>query len=129
MNPWPDRLIRLTVVCLAASATLILPALAGIGPSLPLAGLLFGLAAGLLALRDQLAALPTVVGYDLGRYGQDLWLAAVLGALLVLFGPARSTVELLTVGGVVGLVGMANYFLRPVVVSLIGLVRWLGETV
>lgn len=129
MTRWPARLLRLTIVCLATSAALIGPGVAGLGPSLPLAGALFALGAGLFALRDRLATLPTVVTYDLGEYGQDLWLAAVLGGLVVLLAPAESAVELLTLGGVVGLLGMANYFLRPVFMVLIGLARWVVTVV
>lgn len=125
MTRWSVRLLRLTIVCLATSATLILPGIAGLDPSLPLAGALFVLGAACVAVRDRLTDLPTVVGYDLGRYGQDLWLAGVLGGLVVLLGPAESAVELLTLGGVVGLLGMANYFLRPVFVTILDVLRWL----
>jgi hypothetical protein len=125
VSRWTYRLLRLTIVCLATSATLIVPGVAGFEPSLGLAGALFALGAACVAVRNRLAALPTVVGYDLGRYGQDLWLAGVLGGLVVLFGPAESAVELLSLGGVVGLLGMANYFLRPLFVTIIGFARWL----
>jgi hypothetical protein len=122
---WSVRLLRFTVVCLATSATLIAPGVAGLAPSLPLAGALFALGAACAAVRDDLSSLPTAVGYDLGRYGQDLWLAGVLGGLVVLLGPGESAVELLTLGGLVGLVGMANYFLRPIFVTILDGVRWL----
>lgn len=122
MNEWVGRSLRLTTVCLAASALLILPAFAGVGPSLPFAAVLVAVAAGSAAVRERLAALPTVVGYDLGRYAQDLWLAGGLAALVVVAGPATTPGELGALGGVVGLVGMTNYFVRPIYLTLLSLV-------
>jgi hypothetical protein len=114
MNEWVARTLRLTIVCLAASALLIPPSLVGVGPSLPFAAVLGVVSAVCVAARDRLAALPTVIGYDLGRYGQDLWLAGAIGALVVILGPAGSPAELRALGGVVGLAGMINYFVRPI---------------
>jgi len=118
MDVWAERSLRLTAVCLVASALLILPAVAGIAPSTVLAFALAVLGLGALAVREQLASLPTTIGYDLGRYGQDLWLAGLVGALVVVAGPATSPAELQALGGIVGVVGMANYFLRPILLTL-----------
>jgi len=122
MDEWVGRSLRLTTVCLGASGLLILPGFAGVGPALPFAVAFGVVAAGALAARDRLATLPTVVGYDLGRYAQDAWLAGVLAALIVLLGPASSPDELAALGGVVGLVGMGNYFVRPIYLTLLSLV-------
>ena len=122
MNEWVGRSLRLTTVCLAASALLIPPGFAGVGPSLPFVLGLGILAAGLLAVRDQLASLPTAVGYDLGWYARDLWLAAALAALVTIVGPATTADELAALGGVVGLVGMLNYFVRPLYLLVFSLV-------
>jgi hypothetical protein len=122
MDAWVGRSLRLTTVCLTASGLLILPAVAGIGPSLPLAAVLVAVSAGCVAVRERLAALPTVVGYQLGAYAQDLWLAGGLAALVAIVGPAATPEELGALGGVLGLVGMVNYFLRPVYLAVLSLV-------
>jgi len=123
MDEWVARTLRLTIVCLAASALLIPPSLVGVGPSIPFAVVLGVVSAACVAARDRLATLPTVIGYDLGRYGQDLWLAAALAALVVILGPAESPTELRALGGVVGLVGMVNYFVRPIYLTVVSVVR------
>ena len=78
--------------------------------------------AGCAAVRERLAALPTAVGYQLGEYAQDLWLAGGLAALVAIVGPAATPEELGALGGVLGLVGMVNYFLRPVYLTVLSLV-------
>lgn len=104
---------RATVVLLIASALLIVPGLLGIGATLPLAAVLAGLAGALWALREQLTALPTVVGYDLGWYARDSWAGAFFGVIIVLGTLGAPPPELRAFGGIVGLIGMVNYFLRP----------------
>lgn len=109
---------RATIVLLVTSVVLIGPALAGLGASLPLVAMLLGIAGLFGAVRDQLGDLPTVVGYDLGRYGPDLWLGPVIGAAMALYWLGASPAELQALGGIAGLIGMANYFLRPLYLFL-----------
>jgi hypothetical protein len=113
MDHWRRRSRRFTWVLLFASATLILPALLESGATAPLAAVLASLAGALWLLREQLATLPTVVGYNLGLYGRDCWLGAALGSAVTLLFLGASPDELQALGGVLGLVGMVNYFLRP----------------
>ncbi len=104
---------RLTVVLLTTSVALILPSLAGMGASVLLTAGLGVAALALAAARRTLAAAPTVLGYDLGRYAPDLWLGFALAtALLVVFADANAG-ELQTLGGFAGFVAMVNYFLTP----------------
>jgi hypothetical protein len=119
MDTWVGRSLRITTVCLAASGLLILPAVDGVGPSLSFVAVLVAVSAGCAAVRERLAALPAVIGYDLGEYAQDLWLAGGLAALVAVVGPATTPEELRALGGVVGLVGMVNYFLRPVYLAVL----------
>mgnify|MGYP006926898112 CR=1 FL=1 len=127
MDDWRLRSRRVTYILLVASFLLIGPGLAGVGPTIPLAGGLAVLAALLWLGRDRLRMLPTVVGYDLGWYARDSYLAAVLSVPLVLLRLGGLAAELQALGGLVGLVGMANYFLRPLYLlvanALVGLVR------
>lgn len=124
MDVWRERSLRATMVLLVASALLIGPSLADIGASLPLFVGFVGLAAGGGLARNHLAELPTVLGHDLGTYGQDLWIAPVLALGIVLATvPAASPVELQALGGAAGLVGMLNYFLRPVYLGIARILR------
>jgi hypothetical protein len=104
---------RATVVLLVTSVVLIGPALAGAGSSPLLVGALLLAAGGLTPARERLRELPSAAGYDLDRYGQDLWLGPLLGAGMALYWLGASPEELQALGGVAGLIGMANYFLRP----------------
>ncbi|MEF8936522.1 MAG: hypothetical protein V5A32_01095 [Halovenus sp.] len=113
MDHWRRRSRRFTWVLLFASATLILPALLGSGATVPLAAALASFAGALGLLRERLATLPTVVGYDLGLYGRDCWIGAAVGSAITLAFLGASSGELRALGGLAGLVGMVNYFLRP----------------
>lgn len=113
MDRLRDWTHQVTIVLLVTSVVLIGPGLAGVGSSLLLVAALLALAAVLVAVRDQLGELPTAVGYDLGRYGKNLWLGPLLGAAVALFWLDATPEELQALGGAAGLVGMANYFLRP----------------
>lgn len=119
----------MTVVFLAASFVLVLPGVAGAETSLGLAVLMGVLAGGLWFRRDRLASIEPRVGMDLGRYLRDLWLGPVIGVVAVLLLPGATPGELQAVGGVCGLLGMANYFLRPVYASAIALGRYIQQAV
>jgi len=105
---------RATIVLVVTSILLIGPALAGIAASLPLAGVLLVLAAGLWYLREAFEQLPTVIGYDLTRYGPNVWLGPTIGAAMTLYWLGASPAEVQALGGIAGFVGMVNYFVRPV---------------
>lgn len=126
MENWKERTLSVTVVLLFTSAVLMLPALAGVGASLPFLGALVVLAGTLAAGRGALGELPVVLEYDLGRFARDLWVGPLVGVLIVLLiAPTATPVELQVIGGVAGLVGMTNYFLRPLYLYLYGVVRGL----
>lgn len=116
--------LRLTVALLVASVCLILPSLAGLGGSPLLAGSLVLLAGALYAVRDDLATVGRVWLYRPGLHLAIVWTGPLVAALVVvLFGIPASPGELQALGGICGLLGMLNYFLRPVyalVASLLG---------
>jgi len=115
---WYEEAFRATVVLLAASVVVIAPGAVGLGGSpLFVVGALV-LAGGLYAARDRLDDAPEVFGHDLGAYGRALWLAPVVAAVVFAVGLDTTPGELRALGGIVGLVGMANYFLRPVYLGL-----------
>ncbi len=129
MSPLAPRTQRLTVVLLAASLVLGLPGVVGVGPSLGLAVILAVLAGVLLSVRNRLVSSGRTAGIDLGRYAQDLWVGPAIGVAIVLLLPGATPGELQAVGGVCGLLGMANYFLRPVYASAIALGRYVQRAI
>lgn len=124
MDVWRERSLRATIVFLVASALLIGPSLVGLKGSLPLFVGFVALAIGAGLARKRLADLPTVVGHELGTYGQDLWIAPVIALGIVLaIVPSASPAELQALGGAAGLVGMLNYFLRPIYLGIARILR------
>jgi hypothetical protein len=120
---------RVTAVLLVTSVVLILPSLAEIGASIPFT---LGLALATLALflvRGDLADAPSVVGYDLGTYASDLWLAVALAAGALVVFPDATAAELQSLGGLAGLVAMLNYFLTPVYGFVYSLAVRIGRAV
>lgn len=121
MNPLAIRTQRVTVVLIAASLALVAPGLVGVGTSLSLAAGLVGLAGVLWWARDRLGAAGTVAGIDFGVGLRDLWIGVGIAVAIVLGIPGTNPGELQALGGLCGLLGMANYFLRPVYATLIGM--------
>ena len=120
---WYEEAFRLTVVLLVASGLVITPGIAGVGGSLLLVVGALLVAGGLYSVRDRLERAPEVLGHDLGHYGTALWLSGVVAAIVFLLGLSATPGELLAIGGLVGLLGMLNYFLRPVYRLLVVVVR------
>ncbi|MFT4946061.1 MAG: hypothetical protein ACI8TL_000292 [Natronomonas sp.] len=120
MDDWRLRTSRATYILLVASFLLIGPALAGFGPTIPLVAGLTALAVGLWTVRERFLALPTILGCDLGWYARDSWLAAAVSVPVVLVGLGGAPAELQALGGLVGLLGMVNYFLRPLYLLVAG---------
>lgn len=128
MERWQERTLRLTVVLVVASLVLIVPGLAGIAASPLLVGGVLLLSIAGFAVRERLAVLPEVFGHRLGRYGQDLWLGPLVVLVALLLVPGASPEELQALGGIVGFVGMINYFLRPVYFLVYSLLKRLAAS-
>jgi len=103
---------RITSVCLVAAAVLIGPGAAGLAPSLAFVAGCLGLAGLALTARERLVA--TVDREVVRVHAQTLWIGLALAAAVGLLWMDLTPGELQTVGGLVGLLGMANYLLRPV---------------
>ena len=124
MQAWRERTLAFTFVMLAASTALIGPSLLGLDGSGPVLGVLLAVGAVLAALRPAIANLPAVLGQEVGVYARELWLGPVIAVVMVvLLAPGASAGELQSVGGLAGLVGMFNYFLRPLYLYLYRLLR------
>lgn len=101
-----------SILLLVAAFALIGASLVGLGGSLPLA-IAFALATVVLfVVREPLAALAADY-YLVARTLEDCWIGTAAATLTVLVALSASPGELQTLGGLIGLVGMLNYFLRP----------------
>ena len=121
MDRWRDAPeIRLTLVLLTGSFSLVAAGTAGVAASVLLVVGLVALTA-LLAAVGWLSREASRASFDPGEFLVDLWLGPALGAVLVLFFLDATPGEVQALGGLLGLVAMANYFLRPVYHLLYGL--------
>lgn len=118
---------RLTVVLLVASTALLVPGLVGIDASVALVAALAAAGFALALVRNALADLSTVLGYDLGRYAPDLPFAAFLAAAVVAAFLDASSAELQSLGGLAGVAAIVNYFLGPVYLYVYSLANSAGQ--
>jgi hypothetical protein len=105
--------IRLTLVLLAGAVPLVAAGTAGVAASPWLVLGLVALAALLRVLGGRLT-LTAWTRVDTSRYVLDLWLGPVAAAVVILASLDASPGEVQALGGLVGLAGMVNYFLRPI---------------
>jgi hypothetical protein len=127
MDRWlDDTVVRLTLVSLTGGFCLIAAGTADVAASPLLAVGLFAAAAGLRALGVTVAN-SDVAGRDTANVAPVLWTGpAVAGAVVLLWLDATPG-EVQALGGLIGLVGMANYFLRPVYHVVLGFGRRLAS--
>jgi hypothetical protein len=122
MTALRTRALQLTMVCLAGSGLLLVLGFVGVSGSVLLGGLFIVLSVGLYATRPSSSVGP-IVGIDIDSILKALWLAPLIAAVAVFLEPGATPAELQALGGLVGLVGMANYFLRPVYIFVSGFVE------
>jgi hypothetical protein len=125
---WDTRALRATFALLTASLVLLLAGLAGVGASLAVLGIIVAVAVVLFVFRDRLDVDAAVASQDVGDYGTLLWTGPTIAAAVCLVFLGASPAELQALGGLVGLVGMANYFLRPVYRAVSAFARRLTRT-
>jgi len=123
-----DRSLQATTVLLVASVVLIVPSLVGLAASLPLLVAFAVLGGALFAVRDPLASAVSVPTMSVGPVLRVTWVGPVVAGLIVLVALDATPDELQALGGLCGLVAMANYFLRPVYGVVISLGRSVGRT-
>lgn len=110
---WYAETFRATVVLVAAGMALVLAGTAGLRGTVPLVAGLVAVGGLLFAARDPLSETPRVWGFDAGPVLAALWMGPVVAALVVAVALDATAAEIQALGGLVGLLGMANYFLRP----------------
>lgn len=110
-----DRVtLEATVHLLVAGVSLIAASVAGLDGSALLVGAFLAAAVGLFALRERVPPMGTVLGHDVQRTLEDLWIAPALAATTTALALGATPGEVQALGGILGLVAMLNYFLRPV---------------
>jgi len=108
-----QRAMEATALSLLASGLLIAASLLGIGGGLGLVAGLAAIAALLAAGKGRLPQPGFVLSHNLDLYLRDLWGGPALAAVATVVVLGASPAEIQTVGGLIGFVGMVNYFLRP----------------
>jgi hypothetical protein len=104
---------QLTAVLVAASLALIVPGIAGIGASFPLVVVIVAVGIALQAGVRRVKHHRLVEYSRLGDAFRVFPTGVLLAGLVVLFAPTATPGELQALGGLCGLLGMVNYFLRP----------------
>ena len=126
MERWRDEPeVRLTLALLAGAGVLVALGTLGVGGSVLLVAAVGALAVGWAALGDELLASPWR-RVDPHGYAADLWVGFLVAAVAVVLFPDATPGEVQALGGLVGLAGMCNYFLRPVYRLVYGVGRKLA---
>jgi len=112
--------MRATGVLLTAGLSLVTVGTAGVAASLPLAIAFVVLAGGLRVATEAVEA-PSGEGVSVRTVATDLWVGPALAAAVLVGWLDATPGEVQALGGVVGLVGMLNYFLRPLYHLIYGL--------
>jgi hypothetical protein len=119
--------MRGTVVLLAGGLPLVAAGTAGVAGSLALVAALAAAGGALYLAAERLDASADPDGasgtLDPRVVGADLWIGPFLAAAVVGVSLGASPGEVQALGGLVGLVGMLNYFLRPFYHLVYGLAR------
>ena len=120
--------MQVTGALLLGSVGLIAPGLVGLGASLPLVVLLLATAVLLFAAREEGHGFGRGHGLPLGPVLRVAWVGPLLSAGIVVYAAGATPGELQAYGGICGLLGMANYFLRPVYGLLFAAGRYLSRS-
>lgn len=124
---WLREIVRATIILLVASISLVVPGTLGVDAGVGILLVLAGLALAGFLVRPVLAQVRPRLGIPLGRYLAVAWLGPVVAGVVVLVAYGASPGEVQALGGLLGLVAMANYFLRPVYYAILKAGRWIAK--
>jgi hypothetical protein len=113
--------MQLTTVCLIGGGLLLVLGLADVSGSVFIGGLFIVLSVGLYATRPS-ASVGPIVGVDIDSILNIVWIAPTVAAIPLFLEPGATPAEMQALGGIVGLVGMTNYFLRPIYIFISGFI-------
>jgi len=117
--------MRATVILLTAGLSLVAVGTAGVAASLPLV-LASVVLAGVTRVVTDAVEVPATDGVTVRTVATDLWIGPALAAVVLVLWLDATPGEVQALGGMVGLVGMLNYFLRPFYHLIYGLGRRLA---
>ena len=104
--------MRATVILLTAGLSLVAVGTAGVAASLLLV-LASVVLAGVTRVVTDAVEVPATDGVTVRTVATDLWIGPALAAVVLVLWLDATPGEVQALGGMVGLVGMLNYFLRP----------------
>lgn len=122
-----DRAVaQLSALLLLAGLLLVGAGVLGIAAGPMLFAPLLAATVALYLARDAFPRVEPFPDWALADLGGDLWLAPLVAASAMAVAPNASPGELQTIGGLLGLVGILNYFLRPLYRFVIRLAQRVG---
>jgi len=118
--------MQVTALCLIASGMVLALGVAGVQSTPALVGFLVVLSVGLYLTRPSISV-GHVLKFDVDSLLRSLWLAPLVAALPLVVELGATPGEMQALGGLLGLAGMANYFLRPVYLLVYDVVEKLTD--
>lgn len=122
-----DRAVaQLSALVLLAGLCLVGAGVLGVAAGPVLFAPLLAATVALYLAREILPRVELVRDWALADLGEDLWLAPLIGAAAMAVAPNATAGELQSIGGLLGLAALLNYFLRPIYRLLVRLARRVG---
>lgn len=123
-----DRVtLHATVYLLVAGGVLIAASAVGLGGSAALVALLLAATVVFFAVREFVPLPPNAFGRGIRSAFEDVWIATALAATATAVTLDATPGELQALGGLLGLIAMVNYFLRPIYYGCYVVVSSLGD--
>lgn len=126
LRPLDRAVAQLSALVLLAGLLLVGAGVLGVAAGPVLFAPLLASAVALYLARDVLPRVEPFPDWALADLAGDLWLVPLVAASAVAVAPNASPGELQSIGGLVGLAALLNYFLRPLYRFVVRLARRVG---